>query len=97
MVSVGVDVILAGSGVSGWCGVGGRWRGHDFRGGICGVVVAVVLADVDTVVFEGVIVIMTKGVIVISVALVCGGTDDGDDQLIIANQEWIEDQVASLS
>ena len=70
VVSVGVDVILAGSGVSGWCGVGGRWRGHDFRGGICGVVVAVVLADVDTVVFEGVIVIMIKGMVVILVALV---------------------------
>ena len=70
VVSVGVDVILAGSGVSGWCGVGGRWRGHDFRGGICGVVVAVVLADVDTVVFEGVIVIMVKDVVRILVALV---------------------------
>ena len=65
VVSVGVGVILAGSGVSRWCGVGGRWRGHDFRGGTCGVVVAVVLADVDTVVFEGVIVIMIKGMVVI--------------------------------
>jgi len=67
VVSVGVDVILAGSGVSGWCGVGGCWCCPDCRGGV---VVAVVLADVDTVVFEGVIVIMIKGMVVILVVLV---------------------------
>ena len=70
VISIGVGVILASSGVSDWCGVGGRWRGHDCRGGIHSVVVAVVLADVGKVVFEGVIVIMVKDKVMILGALV---------------------------
>ena len=70
VVAIVVSIILAGSGVNGWCGVGGRWRGHDCRGGMCGVAVAVVLADAGKVVFEVVIVIMIKGVVVILVVLV---------------------------
>ena len=61
VVLVGMGVILVGSGVSGWYDVGGRWRGHDYRGGVCGVVVSVVMIDVGMIVIEGVIVIMIEG------------------------------------
>ena len=71
-VLVGVVMILASSGVSGWYDVDGRGRGHTYRGSVCGVVVAVVsMIGVDMVVRPGVIVI--EGLVVVIVALVMVG------------------------
>ena len=72
------------------------------------VVVAVMMVGVGIIVIKDVIVITIKGInmiivvlVVVSVALLVpdvigrSGADVGGDQLIVTNQEWIKDQVAS--